>query len=70
MSYEIRETDKHTVQVSLAGLGDAAAAPLLVLLENVDLLQSLHDLAVDAAAGINVLRRPGAAVLGGAVHFP
>jgi hypothetical protein len=59
-----------TVQVTLALLGDPAATLLLVLLEDLDRLESLHDLPVDAAAGINVLRGPGATVLGGAVGFP
>jgi hypothetical protein len=59
-----------TVQITLAGLCDAAAALLLVLLEHVDLLQSLHDLAVDAAAAGNVVRGARATVLGNTVHLP
>lgn len=58
------------VQVSLAGLGDPAATLLLVLLEDANLLESLHDLAVDAAAGVDVLRRARSPVLGRAVHLP
>lgn len=60
----------HTVQITLAGLCDAAATLLLILLEHVDLLQSLHDLAVDAAAAGNVVRRSGTTVLGDTVNLP
>ena len=56
-----------TVKITLTLLGDAAAALLLVLLEDLDLLKSLHDLAIDAAAGINVMGGARATVLGGAV---
>lgn len=59
-----------TVQITLARLCDAAATLLLVLLEDVDLLQSLHDLAVDAAAAGNVVRGARATVLGDTVHLP
>ena len=58
-----------TVQITLAALGDAAASLLLVLLEHADLLEGLHDLAVDGAAGVDVVRGPRAAVLGRAVHL-
>lgn len=57
-----------TVQVTLASLGDAAAALLLVLLEDADLLEGLEDLAVDGARGVDVARGPVAAVLGRAVR--
>jgi hypothetical protein len=60
----------HTVQITLARLCDAAATLLLVLLEDVDLLQSLHDLAVDAAAAVNVVRGAGTTVLGNTVNLP
>ena len=60
---------KHTVQIPLAGLSDAAATLLLILLQNTNLLQSLHDLAVNAAASIDVLRGARATVLGGAVDL-
>jgi hypothetical protein len=56
-----------TVQVTLAGLCDAAATLVLVLLEHTDLLEGLHDLAVDGTGGVNVVRGTHAAVLGGAV---
>lgn len=59
-----------TVQITLAGLCDAAATLLLVLLEDVDLLQGLHDLAVDAAAAGDVVRGARATVLGDTVHLP
>lgn len=60
---------KHTVQITLARLGDAAATLLLVLLEHTDLLKRLHDLAVDGARGIGVVRGAEAPVLGGAVDL-
>jgi len=59
-----------TVQVTLAGLGDAAATLLLVLLEDTDLLERLHDLAVDGAGGVDVVRWAGTAVLWRAVDLP
>lgn len=58
-----------TVQITLAGLGDAAAALLVVLLQDANLLEGLHDLAVDGAGGVDVLGGAGAAVLGGAVDL-
>lgn len=60
---------KHTVQVTLAGLGDAAATLLLVLLEDANLLQGLHDLTVNGAGGVDVVRGAGTAVLGGTVDL-
>ena len=45
-----------TVQITLAGLSDAAATLVLVLLENTNLLEGLHDLALDGAGGIDVVR--------------
>lgn len=57
------------VQIPLAGLGDASAALLLVLLEDANLLEGLHDLAVDRARGVDVLGGARAAVDGGAVHL-
>ncbi len=59
----------NTVQITLASLGDAAAALVLVLLKDTNLLERLHDLAVDGAGGIDVVRRSGAAVLGGTVDL-
>jgi len=59
----------NTVQITLAGLCDAAATFVLVLLENTDLLKSLHDLAVDGAGGVGVVGRARAAVLGGTVDL-
>lgn len=58
-----------TVQITLAGLGDAAATLLLVVLQDADLLEGLHDLAVDGAGGVDVLGGARAAVLGGAVDL-
>ena len=59
----------NTVQVTLAGLCDAAATLVLVLLKDTDLLESLHDLAVDGAGGVNVVGGAGTAVLGGSVDL-
>jgi hypothetical protein len=63
------QASKLTVQISLASLSDAASALVLVVLENANLLQRLHDLAVDASRGIDVLGWPDAAVLGRAVEL-
>lgn len=58
-----------TVQITLAGLGDATASLVLVLLEDANLLQGLHDLAVDGAGGVDVLGGARATVLGGTVDL-
>lgn len=58
-----------TVQITLAGLGDAAAALLLVVLDNANLLERLQDLAVDGARGVDVLAGAAAPVLGSAVDL-
>jgi hypothetical protein len=60
---------KRTVKITLALLSDAAATLLLILLNNLDLLEGLQDLAVDAAASIDVLRGTSAPVLGAAVDL-
>lgn len=59
----------NTVQITLTGLGDATATLVLVLLKDTDLLEGLHDLAVDGARGIDVLGGAGTAVLGGTVDL-
>jgi len=59
-----------TVQVTLAGLGDTATALVLVLLEHVDLLEGLHDLAVDGAGGVDVVAWAHTPVLDAAVDLP
>jgi hypothetical protein len=59
----------NSVQITLAGLGDAAATLLLVLLEDTDLLKSLHHLSVDGAGSIDVLGGAAATVLGSAVDL-
>lgn len=63
------KVEKRTVQITLAGLGDAAASLLLVNLDDVDLLEGLQDLAVDGARGVDVLGGAGATVLGGSVDL-
>lgn len=64
-----RSKEERTVQITLASLGDAAAALLLVDLDNVDLLKGLQDLAVDGAGGVDVLGGAGTTVLGGSVDL-
>lgn len=59
----------NSVQITLSGLGDASATLLLVLLENANLLEGLHDLAVDGARGVDVLGGARAAVDGSAVDL-
>lgn len=59
----------NTVQVTLAGLGDAAATLVVVVLEDTDLGKGLADLAVDGAGGVNVVRGAGATVLGATVDL-
>ena len=63
----------NTVQVTLAGLCDAAATLVLINLNYANLLERLEDLAVDGAGGVNVVGGAGAAVLGGtdliSIHF-
>ena len=54
-----------TVQITLAGLCDAAATLVLVDLYDTDLGEGLEDLAVDGAGGVDVVAGAGAAVLGG-----
>lgn len=58
-----------TVKITLAGLGDAAAALLLVVLNDANLLEGLEDLAVDGAGGVEVVRRTDTTVLGRAVEL-
>ena len=58
-----------TVKITLSLLGDAAASLLLVDLDDLDLLEGLEDLAVDAAGGIDVLGGARATVLGAAVDL-
>jgi hypothetical protein len=59
----------NSVQITLTGLGDAAATLLLVLLKDTDLLKSLHHLSVDGAGSIDVLGGTAATVLGSAVDL-
>ena len=58
----------NTVQITLAGLCDAAATLILVDLYDADLSEGLEDLAVDGAGGVDVVAGAGAAVLGGTVR--
>jgi hypothetical protein len=58
-----------TVQITLAGLSDAASTLLLVVLEDTNLLEGLEDLAVNGARGIDVPGGSVASVLGGAVDL-
>lgn len=69
LSSNSQPKSKLTVQISLASLRDATATLLLVLFEHANLLQGLHDLAVDTTGGVDVPRGPVAAVLGRAVDL-
>lgn len=61
---------RRTVKITLASLGDPPATLVLVDLDDTNLLEGLHDLAVDAAGGGDVPRGARAPVLGGAVDLP
>ena len=58
-----------TVQITLSALCDATASLILILLQNTDLLKRLHDLAVYASAGIDMVGWTGTTVAGGAMDF-
>lgn len=60
---------RNTVQISLSTLGDASSSLVLILLQDTDLLKGLHDFAVDAARGINVVGWARATVACAAVDF-
>jgi len=53
----------------LTRLGDAAATLLLILLNDTDLLESLQNLTVDGAGGIDVVARADTTVLSGTVYL-
>lgn len=57
------------VQVTLAGLGDAAATLVVVGLKDTDLLEGLTDLAVNGSGGVDVVGGAVAAVLGATVDL-
>ena len=59
----------NTVQITLAGLGDAAATLVVVVLEDTDLGERLADLAVNGARGVDVVGGARAAVLGATVDL-
>ena len=59
----------NTVQITLAGLGDATTSLLLILLEDTDLLKSLHDLTVNGTRGVGVVGWAGTAVAGRTVNL-
>lgn len=58
-----------TVQITLAGLSDAATTLVLIGLKDTNLLEGLEGLAVDGAGGIDVVGGTGTAVLGGTVDL-
>ncbi len=58
-----------TIQITLSRLCDTATSLVLILLQNTNLLKSLHNLAVYASAGIDVVGRAGATVASGAVNL-
>jgi hypothetical protein len=47
----------------LSTLCDPSSALILILLEHANLLKCLHNLAINAAGGVDVVRGAGAAVL-------
>lgn len=51
---------RNTVQIPLSALRDPPATLLLILLQHTDLLEGLANLAVNAAAGIDVVGWAGA----------
>lgn len=59
-----------TVKISLARLGNSASSFLFILLNNTNLLEGLHNLAVNRAGGIDVLGGAGATILGASVNLP
>ena len=60
---------KRTVKIPLPSLADAPA-PLLVDLDDADLLERLDDVPVDGSGGVRVVAGAGAAVLLTAVDLP
>jgi hypothetical protein len=60
---------RNTVQISLSTLGDASSSLILILLQDTDLLKGLHDFAVDATGGIDVVGWARTTVAGAAVDF-
>ena len=59
-----------TIQIPLSALRYPSSASILVLLQHANLLERLHNLAVDATAGIDMVTGTTAGVLPVAVHFP
>lgn len=57
------------VQISLSGLRDSAATLLLINLKDTNLLEGLGNLAVNGAAGSDVVGWARATVLGASVDF-
>ena len=58
-----------TIQIPPPTLRDPPSPLILILLQNANLLQTLHHLAIDASTGINMMARSRAAVLGAAVDL-
>jgi len=59
----IQETSKvRLTQIPLTRLCDSASSLLLILLQHTDLLEGLHDLAVDTSTSIDVVRWTTASV--------
>jgi hypothetical protein len=53
----------------LSALGDTATSLVLILLQDTDLLECLHDLAVDTSGSVHVVRWTRAAVTSGSVDL-
>lgn len=58
-----------TIQIPLSTLRDPPSPLILIVLQDPNLLQRLHDLPIDTPAGINVVGGPRAAVFLAAVGF-
>lgn len=58
-----------TVQITLSGLGDAATSLVLIALKNTNLLEGLHDLAVNRSGSGDVVGWAGTTVAGGSVDL-
>ena len=66
----IQETSKvRLTQIPLTRLCDSASSLLLILLQHTDLLEGLHDLAVDTSTSIDVVRWTTASVASWAVNL-
>lgn len=66
----LEHAHRDTIQITLSSLCDTTATFVLILLQDTDLLESLHGLAVNRSRCVNVVHWLGTTVLGAAVHLP